>query len=73
MTILARDLPKLIALPAPPCICRNRNIPTPISAMNSGQETSGEMNQGTLSAGGFAVICAFASYRRFTRLGSSGA
>jgi len=37
VSILARDLPKPIALPAPPCICRDRKIHTPISAMNGSQ------------------------------------
>jgi len=51
---LARDLPKPIALPAPPCICRDRKIQTPISAMKGSQETSSDTNHGTLSPGGFA-------------------
>ena len=45
-----------MALPAPPCIWRDRKIHTPISAMNGNQETSSETNHGTLSPGGFAVI-----------------
>ncbi|MEH2581630.1 hypothetical protein V1281_003525 [Nitrobacteraceae bacterium AZCC 2161] len=49
-------MPKPIALPAPPCICRDRNIHTPISAMNGSHETRSETNHGTLSPGGFAVI-----------------
>src|SRR5439155_869600 len=56
VSILARDLPKPIALPAPPCICRDRKIHTPISAMNGNQETSSDTNHGTLSPGRFAVI-----------------
>ena len=56
VSILARDLPKPIALPAPPCICRDRKIHTPISAMKGSQETSSDTNHGTLSPGGFAVI-----------------
>ncbi len=46
---LARDLPKPIALPAPPCIWRDRKIHTPISAMNGSHETSSDTNHGTLS------------------------
>ena len=56
VSILARDLPKPIALPAPPCIWRDRKIHTPISAMKGSQETSSDTNHGTLSPGGFAVI-----------------
>ena len=43
-------------LPAPPCIWRDKNIHTPISAMNGSQETSSETNQGTLSVCERAVI-----------------
>ena len=53
---LARDLPKPIALPPPPCICRDRKIHTPISAMNGSHETSSDTNHGTLFCCGRAVI-----------------
>ena len=45
-----------MALPAPPCIWRDRNIHTPMSAMNGSHDTSSETNHGTLSDGGRAVM-----------------
>ena len=53
---LARDLPKPSALPPAPCICRDRKIQTPMSAMNGSQETSSDTNQGTSFCCGRAVI-----------------
>ena len=44
---LARDLPKPSALPPAPCICRDRNIHTPISAMNGSHDSSSDTNHGT--------------------------
>ena len=61
VSIFARDLPKPMALPAPPCICRDRNTQTPISAMNGNHETSSDTNHGTLSPIGLAVICTLLS------------
>ena len=43
-------------LAARPCICRDRKIHTPISAMNGSHDTSSETNHGTLSCCGRAVI-----------------
>ena len=53
---LARDLPKPSALPPAPCICRDRNIHTPISAMNGSHEISSDTNHGTSFCCGRAVI-----------------
>src|SRR5215471_2502331 len=69
VSILARDLPKPIALPAPPCIWRDRKIHTPISAMKGSQETSNETNHGTLSPIGLAVIEARHKRRIVWRVG----
>ncbi len=49
-------LPKPSALPPAPCICRDRNIQTPISATKGSQEISSDTNHGTLSDCGRAVI-----------------
>jgi len=70
---LGARLPKPIALPAPPCICRDKKDPHPISAMNGNHETSSDTNHGTLSPGGLAVMVTLPSYRRLTRVGSLGA
>ena len=56
----ARDLPKPSALPPAPCICRDRNIHTPISAMNGSHDTSSDTNHGTLSVSGRAMIVTLA-------------
>jgi hypothetical protein len=53
---LARDLPKPSALPPAPCICRDRKIHTPISAMNGSHEIRSCRNQGTSFCNGRAVI-----------------
>jgi hypothetical protein len=43
-------------LPPAPCICRDRNIHTPISATNGSHEISSETNHGTFSVCGRAVM-----------------
>ncbi len=70
---LARDRPKLSALPpAPPCIWRMKKTHTPMSRSMGNQLTSRVMYQGWLSAGS-ALISTFLSSRREIILSSRGA
>ena len=72
LSSLARERPKLIALPPPPCIWRMKNIHTPTSSSIGNQETSKVMYQGD-SSGGSALISTFFSIKRCTRFVSRGA
>ena len=53
---LARLLPNPSALPPAPCICRERKIHTPMSAMKGSHETRSDTNQGTSFCCGRAVM-----------------
>ena len=51
---LALETP--VYTPPAPCICRDKKIHTPISAMKGSHETKSDTNHGTLSCCGRAVI-----------------
>ena len=68
----ARERPKLMALPPPPCIWRMKKIQTPMSSSMGNHDTSRVMYQGC-SSGGWALTSTFLSSRRDTSSLSRGA
>ncbi len=69
---LAFDLPKVIALPPPDCICRMKNIHTPMRRIMGSQEMMRVRYQG-LSSTGLATILTLWDLSVFMSSGSSGA
>ncbi len=69
---LALDLPKPMALPPPPCICRMKKIHTAISSSMGNQEIR-ICSSGEADSVGAALICTPLLRRSSTMPGSSGA
>ncbi len=69
----ARDLPKPMARPPPPCIWRMKKIHTPISSSIGNQLISTPNKVGTFSSGGAAFTVTFFASSCDTRPGSLGA
>ena len=67
--ILALDFPKPIAPPFPPCICRIKNIHTPISNSIGNQDNKTPRKDGILSSEGPAVIATPLSVNFLTNSG----
>ncbi len=53
---LARDFPKLMALPPPPCIWRMKNIQTPMSSIIGNQETNIVPHEGVSTTGSAVIL-----------------